>query len=83
MLSRKKEFWSVLESIEKIAPEAAEITTSVREMPNIKYVGESFVLKMTVFSIFQVLSKLTEKNLNFITFIKYWRFLIFLLLVYS
>ncbi|PVD39571.1 hypothetical protein C0Q70_02206 [Pomacea canaliculata] len=36
MLSRKKEFWSVLESIEKIAPEAAEITTSVREMPNIK-----------------------------------------------
>lgn len=62
MLSRKKEFWSVLESIEKIAPEAAEITTSVREMPNIKYVGESFVLKMTVFSIFQVLSKLTEKN---------------------
>lgn len=83
MLSRKKEFWSVLESIEKIAPEAAEITTSVREMPNIKYVGESFVLKMTVFSIFQVLSKLTEKNYNFITFIKYWRFLIFLLLVYS
>jgi len=36
MLSRKKEFWSVLESVEKIAPEAAEITTSVRDMPNIK-----------------------------------------------
>ncbi|KAH9494897.1 RUN and FYVE domain-containing protein 2 [Bulinus truncatus] len=36
LLSSKKEFWWVLESIEKIAPEAAEITTSVREMPNIR-----------------------------------------------
>ncbi|XP_070184630.1 RUN and FYVE domain-containing protein 2-like, partial [Littorina saxatilis] len=36
MLSRKKEFWSVLESVEKIAPEAGEITTSVRDMPHIK-----------------------------------------------
>nr|KAG5685667.1 hypothetical protein BaRGS_012430 [Batillaria attramentaria] len=36
MLSRKKEFWWVLENVEKIAPEAAEITTSVRDMPNIK-----------------------------------------------
>ncbi|XP_076459942.1 protein RUFY3-like [Babylonia areolata] len=36
MLSRKREFWSVLENVEKIAPEAAEITTSVRDMPNIK-----------------------------------------------
>ncbi|CAL1534204.1 unnamed protein product [Lymnaea stagnalis] len=36
ILSSKKEFWWVLESIEKIAPEAAEITTSVRDMPNIR-----------------------------------------------
>ncbi|XP_055876154.1 RUN and FYVE domain-containing protein 2-like isoform X3 [Biomphalaria glabrata] len=36
ILSSKKEFWWVLECIEKIAPEAAEITTSVREMPNIR-----------------------------------------------
>ncbi|KAL8587508.1 hypothetical protein ACOMHN_000914 [Nucella lapillus] len=36
MLSRKREFWSVLENVEKIASEAGEITTSVRDMPNIK-----------------------------------------------
>ncbi|KAL8604542.1 hypothetical protein ACOMHN_015826 [Nucella lapillus] len=36
MLTRIKEFWSVLECVEKIAPEAAEITASVRDMPNIK-----------------------------------------------
>ncbi|CAG5132021.1 unnamed protein product, partial [Candidula unifasciata] len=36
ILSSKKEFWWVLESIEKLAPEAAEITISVREMPNIR-----------------------------------------------
>ncbi|XP_076459398.1 RUN and FYVE domain-containing protein 2-like [Babylonia areolata] len=36
VLSRSREFWSVLENMEKIAPEAAEITTSVRDMPNIK-----------------------------------------------
>ncbi|XP_005092555.1 RUN and FYVE domain-containing protein 2 isoform X2 [Aplysia californica] len=36
ILSSKKEFWWVLETVEKIAPEAAEITTSVREMPNIR-----------------------------------------------
>ncbi|CAG2211134.1 RUN and FYVE domain-containing protein 2,Protein RUFY3,RUN and FYVE domain-containing protein 1 [Mytilus edulis] len=32
----RKDFWSVLESIEKLVPEAGEITTSVREMPHIK-----------------------------------------------
>ncbi|KAL5019311.1 hypothetical protein ScPMuIL_005033 [Solemya velum] len=36
ILRDKRDFWCVLESVEKIAPEAAEITTSVREMPNIK-----------------------------------------------
>ncbi|CAI9725686.1 and FYVE domain-containing 2-like isoform X2 [Octopus vulgaris] len=36
ILRDKREFWGVLEVIEKFAPEAAEITTSVREMPNIK-----------------------------------------------
>ncbi|GFO38831.1 run and fyve domain-containing protein 2-like protein [Plakobranchus ocellatus] len=36
ILSSKKEVWWVLEGIEKIAPEAGEITTSVREMPNIR-----------------------------------------------
>ncbi|BFZ17211.1 hypothetical protein BsWGS_20250 [Bradybaena similaris] len=36
ILSNKKEFWWVLESIEKTAPEAAQITTSAREMPNIR-----------------------------------------------
>lgn len=36
ILRDKREFWGVLEIIEKFAPEAAEITTSVRDMPNIK-----------------------------------------------
>lgn len=38
ILRDRKDFWSVLESIEKLVPEAGEITTSVREMPHIKYV---------------------------------------------
>ncbi|XP_052069941.1 RUN and FYVE domain-containing protein 2-like isoform X2 [Mytilus californianus] len=36
ILRDRKDFWSVLESIEKLVPEAGEITTSVREMPHIK-----------------------------------------------
>ncbi|ESO87041.1 hypothetical protein LOTGIDRAFT_107183 [Lottia gigantea] len=36
ILRDKHEFWAVLEKIEKIAPEAGEITTSVREMSDIK-----------------------------------------------
>ncbi|XP_074648129.1 RUN and FYVE domain-containing protein 2-like [Tubulanus polymorphus] len=36
ILRDKKEFWCVLEQIEKLVPEAQEITTSVRDMPNLK-----------------------------------------------
>ncbi|KAJ8318467.1 hypothetical protein KUTeg_003558 [Tegillarca granosa] len=36
IFSDKRDFWCVLESIEKLAPEAGEITASVRELPHIK-----------------------------------------------
>ncbi|XP_046562171.1 RUN and FYVE domain-containing protein 2-like isoform X3 [Haliotis rubra] len=36
ILRDRKEFWGVLEAVEKFAPEAGEITTSVRDMPHIK-----------------------------------------------
>ncbi|XP_067673783.1 RUN and FYVE domain-containing protein 2-like isoform X2 [Haliotis asinina] len=36
ILRDRKEFWGVLEAVEKYAPEAGEITTSVRDMPHIK-----------------------------------------------
>ncbi|XP_046366555.1 RUN and FYVE domain-containing protein 2-like isoform X2 [Haliotis rufescens] len=36
ILRDRKEFWGVLEAFEKFAPEAGEITTSVRDMPHIK-----------------------------------------------
>ncbi|GFR57411.1 RUN and FYVE domain-containing protein 2-like [Elysia marginata] len=47
ILSSRKEVWWVLEAIEKIAPEAGEITTSVREMPNIRefYEPGAFMLE--------------------------------------
>ncbi|KAK3586576.1 hypothetical protein CHS0354_001166 [Potamilus streckersoni] len=36
LLRDRRDFWCVLEMVEKYAPDASEITTSVREMPNIK-----------------------------------------------
>ncbi|XP_041363074.1 RUN and FYVE domain-containing protein 2-like isoform X2 [Gigantopelta aegis] len=36
LLRDRREFWGVLENIEKFAPEANEITTSVRDMPHVK-----------------------------------------------
>jgi len=38
LLQDKKDFWRVLERVEKYTHEAADITTSVREMPKIKSV---------------------------------------------
>ena len=38
ILRDRRDFWTVLETVEKLIPEAAEITTSVREMNHIKYV---------------------------------------------
>ena len=36
ILRDKREFWPVLEQVEKLAADASDITTSVREMPNVK-----------------------------------------------
>lgn len=36
LLGPKKELWNVLESVEKFMPEAADITSSVRELPTVK-----------------------------------------------
>jgi hypothetical protein len=36
LLRDRRDFWGVLETVEKLVPEASEITTSVREMPNLK-----------------------------------------------
>ncbi|XP_021347524.1 RUN and FYVE domain-containing protein 2-like isoform X4 [Mizuhopecten yessoensis] len=36
ILRDKKDFWCVLEMVEKLVPEASEISTSVRDMPHIK-----------------------------------------------
>ncbi|XP_062617136.1 RUN and FYVE domain-containing protein 2-like isoform X2 [Saccostrea cucullata] len=36
LLRDRRDFWCVLETVEKLVPEASEITTSVREMPNLK-----------------------------------------------
>ncbi|XP_022319564.2 RUN and FYVE domain-containing protein 1-like isoform X3 [Crassostrea virginica] len=36
LLRDRRDFWCVLETVEKLIPEASEITTSVREMPNLK-----------------------------------------------
>jgi len=36
ILRDKRDFWDVLEQVEKYTHEAKDITTSVREMPNVK-----------------------------------------------
>ncbi|XP_037526375.1 RUN and FYVE domain-containing protein 2 isoform X2 [Rhipicephalus sanguineus] len=36
ILGPKKELWNVLEAVEKFVPEAADITTSVRDLPTVK-----------------------------------------------
>ena len=36
ILRDRRDFWCVLEVVEKLVPEASEITTSVREMPHLK-----------------------------------------------
>ena len=36
ILRDRRDFWCVLEMVEKLVPEASEITTSVREMPHLK-----------------------------------------------
>ena len=36
ILRDKREFWIVLEQVEKLMSDAVDITTSVREMPNVK-----------------------------------------------
>lgn len=38
LLRDRRDFWCVLETVEKLVPEASEITTSVREMPSLKWV---------------------------------------------
>jgi len=38
ILRDKRDFWSVLQQVEKHASDAVDITTSVREMPHIKCV---------------------------------------------
>ncbi|XP_059168703.1 RUN and FYVE domain-containing protein 2-like [Physella acuta] len=71
ILSSKKEFWWVLESIEKLAPEAAEITTSVREMPNIRTpLGRARAwlrLAMMQKSLADYFKLMIEKRDNFLT----------------
>ena len=49
ILRDKREFWQVLEAVEKLVPEAGEITMSVREMPHIKYV---LLLKCLILSMY-------------------------------
>ncbi|ELU06548.1 hypothetical protein CAPTEDRAFT_90707 [Capitella teleta] len=36
ILRDRREFWAVLEQVERFVPEASDITTSVKEMPNVK-----------------------------------------------
>lgn len=36
ILRDRREFWGVLEQVERFFPEASDITTSVKEMPNVK-----------------------------------------------
>lgn len=36
ILRDRRDFWCVLELVEKFAPEAAEITATVRDMPHLK-----------------------------------------------
>ena len=36
ILRDRRDFWCVLEVVEKLVPEASEITTSVRDMPHLK-----------------------------------------------
>lgn len=42
ILRDKRDFWVVLQQVEKHSSDAVDITTSVREMPHIKYVVFSF-----------------------------------------
>ena len=37
ILRDRRDFWCVLELVEKFVPEAAEITATVRDMPRLKY----------------------------------------------
>ena len=37
LLRDKRDFWAVLQQVEKHSADAIDITTSVREMPHIKY----------------------------------------------
>jgi len=42
LLRDKRDFWALLQQVEKHSADAVDITTSVREMPHIKYVVPSF-----------------------------------------
>ena len=44
MLSGNKDFYSLLEQVQKFCPEAAELTTTVKEASSIKLVNELTVL---------------------------------------
>ena len=35
-LEKKRSFWSALDALEKVMPETAEITDSVRNLPGVK-----------------------------------------------
>jgi len=37
ILRDRRDFWCVLELVEKFVPEAAQITATVRDMPHLKY----------------------------------------------
>jgi hypothetical protein len=41
-LGQNKSFWGPLELVEKLVPEAAEITASVKDLPGLKYVSVNF-----------------------------------------
>jgi len=46
ILRDKRDFWAVLQQVEKHASDAVDITTSVREMPHIKYVVYNFIFNL-------------------------------------
>jgi len=47
LLRDKRDFWALLQQVEKHSADAIDITTSVREMPHIKYDGVFAIPRLT------------------------------------
>lgn len=64
LLGPKKELWDILQLVEKYCPEAQDITSSIRDLPTVRYITPLFLL----LSIFLARVHVTRIALNRRTF---------------